>query len=204
MELGKQDWLKNYEKIILEEQESLKLTGKGILTATKAGTRKLGPYEEVRDPDGKLLFKGKPIIDTGEVVAVIETPNIICDEGLLLMAGFIRDESAVYDVGLVHCEIGTSAVAPAADDATLGAFHHRNTITNDSRAAYEATFATFFTKTESTAIIEEAGIWGGDDSNPDAGGEATGLLFAHWLASFDNSGGLYDITITYVLTIARG
>jgi len=174
----------------LKDKNKVEVTGKGILTATKAGTRKF-------DKNGKL-------IEPGEIVKVIETPNIICNEGLLLMAGFTIDESATYDTGLVHCEIGTSNTAPAAGDTTLGAFHHRNTVTNRSRAAYETTFATFFTKTESTAAIEEAGIWGGGDSNPDAGGEATGLLFAHWLASFDNSGGLYDVTVTYVLTVARG
>ncbi len=188
----------------LIKRNKIEITGKGILTATKKGTRKLGPYDEIYNPEGELIFKGRPVIDPGEIVAVIETHNIICNEGLLLVAGFLIDESAVYDVGLVHCEIGTDNTPPAAGDTTLGAFHHRNTITSGSRALYVDTFATFFTAAESTAIIEEAGIWGGDDSNPDAGGEATGLLFAHWLASFDNSLGDYDLTITYILTIARG
>ncbi|MBA7688319.1 hypothetical protein ES703_96798 [subsurface metagenome] len=173
----------------LKEQNRVYIGGKGILTVTKKGTRK---------------FKDGKMIDPGEIVKVVETLNIICNEGLLLIAGFTIDESGVYDVGLVHCEIGTDNTAPVAGDTTLGAFHHRNTITNDSRAAYETTFATFFTGAESDAAIEEAGIWGGGDSNPDAGGEATGLLFAHWLASFDNTGGTYDLTITYVLTISRG
>jgi len=171
----------------LIKKNKIEITGKGILTATKAGTRKF-------DKNGKM-------IDPGEIVTVIETPNIICNEGLLLVAGFLIDESAVYNTGLTYCEIGTDGTAPAAGDTTLTAFHHRNAVTNDSRSSYADTFSTFFTAAESTAAIEEAGIWGGGDA---AAGEATGLLFAHWLASFSNVGGLYDITITYVLTVTRG
>ena len=171
----------------LKTKNKVYIGGKGVLTATKAGTRKY-------DKDGKL-------IDPGEVVAVIENPNIICNEGLLLFAGFTIDESATYDTGLTYCEMGTGTTAPAAGDTTLTTFHHRNAITSDSRAAYETTFSTFFTAAESTAAIKEAGTWGGGDA---AAGQATGLLFAHWLAAFDNSGGLYDITITYILTCARG
>jgi len=170
----------------LIKKNKIEITGKGILTATKKGTRK---------------FKDGKMIDPGEIIAVQETGNIICDEGLLLVSAFTIDESAVYDVGLTYCEIGTDNTAPAAGDATLTAFHHRNAVTQDSRASYVMTFATFFTAAESTIAIEEAGIWGGSDA---AAGEATGLLFAHWLASFDNTGGLYDVTITYLLTVARG
>ncbi len=170
----------------LKEKSKLYIGGKGILTATKKGTRK---------------FENGKMVDPGEIVFETETPNIICDEGLLLVSAFLIDESGVYDVGLTYCEIGTDNTAPVAGDVILTAFEHRNAITSGSRATYVDTFATFFTAAESTANIKEAGIWGGSDA---AAGEATGLLFAHWLAAFDNSGGLYDITITYVLTIARG
>lgn len=189
----------------LKEENRVYIGGKGKLEATVAGTRKYQTRRTTAEEyaeTGKLLIT--ELVDPGEIVAVHETDNIICNEGLLLYAGFIRDESGVYDVGIVHCEIGTGDTAPAAGDIILTAFSHRNTVTNDSRAAYEVTFATFFTKTESDVNIKEAGVWGGGDSNPDVGGQASGLLFAHWLAAFDNRAGLYDITITYILTVARG
>ena len=170
----------------LTEKRNLVISGKGILTATKKGTRK---------------FENGKLIDPGEIVAVIETPNIICNEGLQLFAGFAIDESATYDTGITYCEIGTDNTAPAAGDTTLGAYHSRKAITSRSRSNYEITCSTFFTAAESTAAIEEAGMWGGGDA---AAGEATGLLVSHFLASFDNTGGAYDITITHVLTIARG
>ena len=178
--------MENKEPMEIKEPNRVILSGKGILTATRKGTRKF--------KDGKL-------VDPGEVVAQIETPNIICNEGLILMAGFAIDESAVYDVGITYCEIGTNNTAPAAGDTSLTAFYHRNPITSRTRTDYADTLATFFTAAESTAFIKEAGCWGGSNA---AAGEATGLLFAHWLASFDNSLGVYDITITYILTIARG
>ena len=170
----------------MKEKNSLIISGKGILEATRRGTRK---YK-----DGKL-------VDPGEVVYRVENPNIICNEGLVLMAGFAIDESAVYDVGLTYCEIGTGANAPLAADTTLTTYHGRKAITTKSRATYEDTYATFFTAAQSTCNIKEAGMWGGNDA---AAGEATGLLFSHFLVSFDNSLAAYDVTITYVLTVARG
>ncbi len=169
----------------LKERNGFYMVGKGELIATVKGTRK---------------YLNDVLIDPGIIVHVQETPNIICNEGLELLAGFIIDESAVYDVGITYCEIGTDNTAPAAGDTTLTAYHARKAVTADSRLLYVATFSTFFTAAEATAAIEEAGVWGGNDA---AAGEATGLLFAHWLSSFDNSGGLYDITFNYILTIAR-
>jgi len=187
--------------VVLTEKNRGFFSGRGILIATRVGTHKLGDYRESYDKDGRLVFKGRPVIDEGEVVATIETPNIICNEGLQLVAGFTMDESATYDTGLTYCEIGTDDTTPAAGDTALGAFHHRNAITSRSRDNYNVTFSTFFTAAEATAAIEEAGIWGGGDA---AAGEATGLLFAHWLASFDNSLGAYDLTIKYILSVSRG
>jgi hypothetical protein len=171
----------------VKERNKLVMSGRGILTATKKGTRK---YDE----------KGN-LIDSGEIVEVVESPNIICNEGLVLVAGFTIDESVTYDTGITYCEIGTGDTSPAAGDTTLTTYHGRKAVTSKSRASYELTIATFFTAAESTANIKEAGMWGGGDA---AAGEATGLLFSHFLVSFDNSGGSYDVTISYVLTVSRG
>ncbi|KKN60075.1 hypothetical protein LCGC14_0535440 [marine sediment metagenome] len=175
------------KNVKLTESQNVIIGGRGVLIATKAGTRKY-------NKDGKL-------IDPGEIVAIVKTPNIVCNEGLLLLSAFTIDESAVYDVGLTYAEIGSDNTAPAAGDTTLTTFFKRLVVTAKTRLAYETTFSTFFSAANSTVFIKEAGIWGGSNA---AAGEATGLLFAHWLASFDNSGGLYDITINYILTIARG
>jgi len=187
--------------INMKEKNNLTISGTGIITATRKGTRRLGEYQEMFGKHGELIFRGRPIINEGEIVAIIENHNIICNEGLQLVAGFAIDESATYDTGITYCEIGTGSTAPAAGDTTLTTYHGRKAITSASRSNYVATISTFFTAAESTAVIAEAGMWGGGDA---AAGQATGLLFSHFLASFNNSGGLYDITITYILTIARG
>jgi|TARA_Y100000310_G_scaffold247216_1_gene252771 hypothetical protein len=170
-----------------EKDENLAVNGRVELVATKAGTRK---YND----SGELL-------DSGEIMATVSNHNIICNEGLLLIAGFAMDESATYDTGITYCEIGTGTTTPAAGDSAMTTYSTRKVATSRSRSSYEVTISTFFTAAQSTYAIEEAGVWGGGDAT---GVPASGLLFSHFLASFDNSGGNYDITITYVLTVARG
>ncbi len=170
----------------LKEKRRALISGRAVLTLTKAGTRK---------------FENGKLIDPGEIVAEVKANNIICNEGLQLLAGFVMDESATYDTGITYCEIGAGYTTPAAGNVILTTFKQRNAVTSRSRNAYEVSISTFFTAAQSTYYIEEAGVWGGGDavSTP-----ASGLLFAHWLAEFDNSLGAYDVTITYILTIARG
>ncbi len=170
----------------LKEKCRALISGRAILTVTKAGTRK---------------FENGKLVDPGEIVAEVKAENIICNEGLQLLAGFVMDESATYDAGVTYCEIGTGTTAPVAGDTALTTFGHRNAVTSRSRSDYVVTISTFFTAAECTYYIEEAGAWGGGDA---AAGPATGLLFAHWLASFNNISGVYDVTVTYLLTIARG
>ena len=187
----------------LKEKNSIKISGVGQLVAIVKGTRKYGKPIIIRDPEtGKVTFRGRPLIDPGIIVHQQETHNIICNEGLELLAGFSVGEVGDIDgIGITMCEIGTGAAAPAAGDTTLTTYHNRIAITSSTRLLYVCTFRTFFTAAEATAAIEEAGVWGG--VNAVVPGEATGLLFAHWLSSFDNTGGLFDITFSYILTIDR-
>ena len=79
----------------------------------------------------------------------------------------------------------------------LGTEENRKAITSRTRLLNIDTYSTFFTAGESTYAIEEAGIFGHDAT----GVADSGVLFSHWLVSFDNSGGVYDLTFDYVLTI---
>ena len=186
----------------MKERNKIEIGGVGQLIATVKGTRKYGKPTIIRDPEtGKVTFRGKPLIDPGIIVHQQETPNIICNEGLILFAGFAIDEAGDIDgVGITYCEIGTDNTAPTATDIILGAYHGRLIATARTRLLYVSTISTFFTAAQSTAAIEEAAVWGGTNA---VAGQATGLLFAHWLSSFDNTGGLYDITFNYILTIDR-
>jgi len=156
----------------MKEENSLEIKTKIRLTATKKGTN--------------------------EVVKVIESHNIICNEGKKLITGFLADESAVYDVGITFMEIGTGTTTPAVGDTTLTTYAARHALTSAVSAANVLTASFFWTAAQSTFNIKEAGVWGGSNA---AAGEATGLLFAHWLIDFSNGAGLYDLTFDYILTI---
>jgi len=135
-------------------------------------------------------------IKTGEVITK-EGKNLIVNVGKYLVGDMLIDETG-YDTGLTYCAIGSDNTAPAAADVTLTVEEARKAITSRTRLLGVITLATFFTAGESTYNIKEAGIFG--HSTAGAGADS-GILFSHYLVSFDNSGGLYDLTFTYVLTI---
>lgn len=150
---------------------------------------------------GLLTLEGKwrltaRHIKTGEII-VKEGKNMIVTYGLYFVSNALIDASAVFDTGLTYCAIGTDNTAVAAGDTALGSEQARKSITSRTIAGVEATFSTFFTAAESTYAIEEAGLFGGSNAGA---GSGTGLLFSHFLVSFDNSGGNYDVTLDYILT----
>lgn len=155
---------------IMRQQEGLKIHGKWKLTAKH--------------------------IKTGEVITR-EGENLIVTVGKALVGDILKD-TAGYDTGLTYQAIGSSDDAVGAGDTGLTVEEARKSITHKSRAANVVTYSTFFTATESTYNIKEAGIFGHLTASGDAD---SGILFSHWLVAFDNSGGTYDITVDYVLTI---
>lgn len=133
---------------------------------------------------------------TGEIITLQGT-NLRVTAGKVLLCQMLIDEAG-YDTGLTYCAIGTNNTAPAVGDTTLGTEAARKVITSKTRSGAEITLATFFTAAESTYNIKEAGIFGHSTAS---GAPDSGVLFSHWLVSFDNSSGLYDITISYILTV---
>jgi len=154
-----------------EITEGLKLHGQWRLTARYAGTDK--------------------------IAKVMEGENLIVTVGKNLVGDMLIDVAG-YDTGLTYQAIGTDSTAPVVGDTTLGTESSRKAITAKSRLVNVITLSTFFTAAECTAAIEEAGVFG--HSTAGAGADS-GVLFSHWLVSFDNSGGVYDLTFDYVLTI---
>ena len=130
-------------------------------------------------------------VKTGEVI-VLEGENLIVNVGKYLVGRMLIDEAG-YDTGFVNQQIGTNNTAPAVGDTTLTAWAATKAITSKTRLLNVITMSTFFTAGESTFNIKEAGIFGHT---------AGAIMFSHWLVSFDNSLGVYDITLDYVLTIS--
>jgi hypothetical protein len=143
---------------------------------------------------GHWKLTAKHII-TGEVITR-EGENLIVASGKALAGDMLIDEAG-FDTGLTYCAIGTDATAPDSSDTALGAEVARKALTSKTRLVNVITLSTFFTAGESTYDIKEAGIFGHDaDGTPDSG-----EMFNHYLVSFDNSLGAYDLTFSYALTI---
>ncbi len=158
------------------ERDTLKLTGRWRLTARYKGTKK--------------------------IAKVLEGHNLIVTVGKNMVGDMLIDAAAQWDTGLTYRALGANSGAPAVGETQLvdegGGAAMRKAITSKTRVVNEITLSTFFTAAQSTLAIEEAGIFG---SSTAGAGENSGVMFSRWLASFDNSGALYDLTFDYVLTI---
>ena len=141
-------------------------------------------------------FKGTDII-----AFVKEGRNTITTVGKHLVGDMLIDETD-YDTGFTYCALGSDDTAPAVGQTQLvdegGGAAMRNTITAKSRTGNVITLSTFFTAAQSTLAIEEAAIFGHSTAS---GAENSGIMFARWLSSFDNSGAGFDLTFDYVLSI---
>ncbi len=181
------------------QSEGLKLYGRWRLTARRAGETIVKEGEQTLLPEN-LASPWRCKMHQGEQpdLVIIEGANLIVSLGKYLVGQMLIDASG-YDTGLTYCAIGTGVTAPAVGNTTLVTESARLAITSKTRVTNVITLSTFFTAAQSTYAIEEAGIFGHSTAGA---GANTGELFARWLVSFDNSGGLYDITIDYVLTIS--
>ncbi|MDD5081787.1 MAG: hypothetical protein PHU08_00295 [Dehalococcoidales bacterium] len=133
---------------------------------------------------------------TGEVITK-EGGNLVTTVGKQLVGDMLIDRTG-YDTGLTYCAIGSDNTAPAITDTTLTVEEARKAITSRTRAGNDITLSTFFTAAEATYAIEEAGVFGHSTASAAAD---SGVLASHFLVSFDNTGGLYDITVQLTWTI---
>ena len=183
--------------VVLKHKSELRQHDRWTMTVTEKGTRKLGPPVSIINRGERYVFNGRPIIDLGKIVHTDGGENRIVTDGLEFVTDMLIDTSAVYDTGITYQAEGTNNTAPAAADALLGTEAARKIMTSRSRSGVEGTFSTFFTGAEANDNIKEAGIFGGTGAT---GAANSGILFSHWLVSFDNSLGAYDITFVYILT----
>lgn len=190
-----------------KQAEGLGLHGHWTVTRTKPGTRKFGPHTEIFDDDGRLTFRGYPVIDPGEIQEVIEGENLIVTVGKAFLGNFMIDLDAQHDVGLTYCALGSDNTAPAVAQTQLvdegGGAAMRNAVTSKTQAVApntnQFTWSIFFTAAQSTLAIEEAGMFG---SSTAGAAENSGIMFSRWLVSINNAGATSDVTLDYTLTIA--
>lgn len=142
--------------------------------------------------------------DTDKVAKVIDGENLIMAVGKAQLGDMLIDVAG-YDNGITYCALGDDDTAPATGQTELGdeggtgpgGAAMRLAITYKARFINTITLSTFFTAAQSTLAIKEASMFGHDAN----GVKDSGIMFSRWIVTFDNSGALYDITISYILTI---
>jgi len=138
---------------------------------------------------------------TKEIAKVVRGENLIMTVGKEQLGDMLID-TAGYDIGLTYGALGSDATAPAVGQTQLvnegGGIAMRDTITAKSRLINVLTLSIFFAAAACNIFIKEAAIFGHSTAT---GVRNSGIIWSRWLVSFDNSDGLYDVTITYILTI---
>lgn len=138
---------------------------------------------------------------TKKVAKIIEGENLIVSVGKALLGDMLIDVAG-YDTGLTYCALGSNNTAPAIGQTQLvnegNGAAMRLTITNKARVVNVITLSTFFTAAQANIFIKEAGIFGHSTAGA---AENSGIMWSRWLVSFDNSGELYDVTVTNILTL---
>lgn len=122
--------------------------------------------------------------------------NLVVSLGKTLVGTYLRG-LATSLVGITYFAIGTGTTTPALADVKLTTEYFRKAITFNSMSGNVVTFSTYMLAAECTVHLKEAGLFGVAAS----GVADSGTLFSHFLQSFDNSAGEYDLTFEYNLTI---
>lgn len=179
----------------MNESETLFLHGQWGVQAYKAGSVSLGESVTLHTDDG--WFMGRPLETPDEPVFELSNHNLITATGMTLVGDMLID-TASFDTGLTYHAIGTSTTAVASGDNKLGAEFGRKAVTSKSRSGNVLTYSTFYTAGQSTASIQEAGMFG---HNTASTASNTGILFSHYLVQVNNTASLYDLTFSYVLSV---
>jgi hypothetical protein len=173
------------------ERDGIRLQGRSVLRAWERGALEY------------LLAQRRGFADvmqrlgqTGRMVHEDEVSNLVVTLGKQLVADWAVDAEGT---GLTYHGIGTSTVTPALADTILGTEVTRKPWSARSRSSTSANLSVFYLASEATINIKEAGVFGGASASGTAG---SGILFSHYLQSYNNSGGLYDLTFEYTVTFS--
>ena len=141
----------------------------------------------------RVWEKGKPHI--GKPIYENTVHNLIVTVGKNMIGDLLIDEEST---GFTYHAIGTGNTAPVVGNTTLNTESERKAFASRIRSGNVITLSWYYTAAECTYNIKESGVYGGASAttSPDSG-----IMLSHYLQSYDNSGGTYDLTFDYVLTI---
>lgn len=133
----------------------------------------------------------------GMDVEVLDVDNLIVTEGLQLVGDILAGDDAS---SLTYHSIGTGTATPVAGNTTLSTEVGRKSWASTLRSSQQVTFSVFYTAAQSTFAIEECGVFGGTSAGTALN---SGRLFSRYLQSYDNSGGLNDLTFDYIIEVSK-
>ncbi len=168
-------------------KDGLSLHGQCTLRAWRAG--KIWP----------LLRAGVPL---GVIADVIKPVDVVHVNNLIVTAGKGLCGDALLPlgtIGLTYHAIGTGVTVPNVADTHITTEVRRKIWAASSRTGSVVDYQAYYLVTECTYFVKECGVYGGPLATDTLN---SGTLFSHFLFSYDNSGGLNDLTFEYQLTIA--
>jgi len=121
--------------------------------------------------------------------------NLVVTAGKQWLADLLVDEESA---GIAYHELGTGTTTPALTDTALTTAVVRKALTSKARSGNQVQASVFYLASESTYAVKEAGIFGGALATSTPG---SGRMLCHYLQTYDNSAGAYDLTFEYTLTI---
>lgn len=180
----------------LPRRAGLRLTGRAVLSVYPRGliARLMRRYS---GRDGYTFDSARWVAERF-LVHRSSVSNLIVTSGKVLVCRMLMDDGAQWDTGLTYHAIGTGSTAVAVGDTTLTTETGRKAITSKSRSGNEVTFSTFFPVADCTVKVAECGVFG---SSTAGAGADSGELMCHYLQAYDNSGGNFDLTFDWVLTV---
>jgi hypothetical protein len=95
--------------------------------------------------------------ESGQVVKIVEKPNLIVQSGLEALAAIIVDE--IPQGNAIFLALGTSTTPPAKTDTTLKAEGFRKILTDKSRFSNEIRLRFYLMTTEANGLWKEAGVF---------------------------------------------
>ena len=176
-----------------------RLFGESILQVFRAGAldalNTINPDAPLEDRKQTWQTIISQAISQGKLVQRQYATNLIVTVGKQYVGDLMVGNE---DVAFGYHAIGTGSTDPALSDTTLETEVNRKAYVLKERSGTVVTLSVFFTASESSYNIQECGVFGGTGASLTAD---SGKLFSHYLQSYDNSGGSFDLTFDYSVTI---
>jgi hypothetical protein len=172
----------------MKKNESILLRGKFILRAWKPGILshllKRMPY--------RMAFGKMP---RAALMKELSVENLIVTVGKEMVADWLR--GADTPGSLTYHAIGTGSTSPSVSDEALAVEAARVAFASRTRTSNVITLSAFYPSGDCSCHIQEVGVFGGAASAT----PGSGTLMSRALLDYDNSGGTYDLTFDYNLTV---